>query len=159
MSAAVHAVDPTIPVYGVQTLETVVGEYTTARRLSVTLIVSFAALALLLAGVGVNGVMAYSVSQRSHEIGIRMALGAKPQDVLQMVARHGAVLAAIGTAAGVVGAVALARLISSLLFRVSALDVGTYMAGAVALAGIVLLASWIPAKRATRVDPMVTLSG
>ena len=157
ISEAVHAVDPTIPVYAVQTLESVVAENTTSRRLSVTLIASFAALALLLAGVGVYGVMAYSVSQRNHEIGIRMALGAKPEDVLQMIARHGVMLAGIGIGAGFVGAVALTRLMRTLLFRVSALDVGTYVVGATALTAIVMLASWLPAKRATRVDPMVAL--
>ena len=157
VSEAVHEVDPTIPVYAVQTLESIVAESTSSRRLAVTLIASFALLALVLAGVGVYGVMAYAVSQRNHEIGIRMALGAKPEDVLQMVARHSGVIAAIGIGAGFLGALALTRLMASILFRVNALDVGTYAVGAVALAGMVMLASWIPAKRATQVDPMVAL--
>jgi len=157
VSAAVHAVDANIPVYDVRTLESVVADNTMSRRLSATLIASFAGLALLLAGVGVYGVMAYSVSQRNHEIGIRMALGAKPEDVLQMVGRHGFVLAGIGIGSGIVGAAALTRLMAALLFRVSALDMGTYALGAVTLLMIVILASWIPARRATRIDPIVAL--
>jgi putative ABC transport system permease protein len=157
LGAAVHAVDPTIPVYDVRTLESVVAENTVSRRLSATLIASFAGLALLLAGVGVYGVMAYSVSQRNHEIGIRMALGAKPEDVLQMIGRHGVLLAGIGIGAGILGAAALTRLIAALLFRVSALDITTYVLGAGTLLVIVILASWIPAKRATRIDPIVAL--
>jgi putative ABC transport system permease protein len=157
IAAAVHGVDPSIPVYDVRTLESVLAENTISRRLSAALIASFAGLALLLAGVGVYGVMAYSVSQRNHEIGIRMALGAKPEDVLQMIGRHGLVLAGIGISSGILGAAALTRLMAALLFRVSALDAGTYALGAGALLVIVILASWIPAKRATRIDPIVAL--
>lgn len=157
LSAAVHAVDPSIPVYEVRTLEGVVAENTASRRLTVTLILSFAGLALVLAGVGVYGVMAYSVSQRNHEIGIRMALGAEPEDVLHMIGRHGALLAGIGIGAGIVGAAVLTRLIAALLFRVSALDAGTYVLGAGTLLVIVMLASWIPARKATRIDPIVAL--
>lgn len=157
LSEAVHAVDAGIPVYDVRTLESVVAENTASRRLTVTLIVSFAGLALLLAGVGVYGVMAYSVSQRNHEIGIRMALGAEPEDVLHMIGRHGALLAALGIAVGIVGAAALTRLIAALLFRVNALDAGTYAFATGTLVVIVALASWIPAKRATRIDPIVAL--
>lgn len=157
LRAAVHSVDPGIPVYGVRTLESVVAENTVSRRWTVTLIASFAALALLLAGVGVYGVMAYSVSRRNHEIGIRMALGAEPEDVLHMIGRQGALLAGIGIGLGLLGASVLTRLIAALLFRVSALDVGTYFVGAVTLLIIVLLASWIPARRATRIDPIVAL--
>ena len=157
LSAAVHAVDPSIPVFDLRTLESVVAENTASRRLTVTLIVSFAGLALLLAGVGVYGVMAYSVSQRNHEIGIRMALGAEPEDVLRMIGRHGALLAVIGIGAGIVSAAMLTRLLAALLFRVSALDAGTYALGVGTLLVIVALASWIPAKRATRIDPIVAL--
>ena len=157
LGAAVHAVDPSIPLFDLRTLDSVVAENTSSRRLTVTLIVSFAGLALLLAGVGVYGVMAYSVSQRNHEIGIRMALGAEPEDVVQMIGRHGALLAAIGISAGIVGAALLTRLIAALLFRVSALDAGAYAVGVGTLLVIVALASWIPAKRATRIDPIVAL--
>jgi putative ABC transport system permease protein len=157
VSAAVHAVDPNIPLYDVRTLESIVADNTMPRRLSATLIASFAGLALLLAGVGVYGVMAYSVNQRNHEIGIRMALGAKPEDVLHLIGRHGFVLAGIGIGSGIVGAAALTRLMAALLFRVSALDMGTYALGAGTLLAIVILASWIPARRATRIDPIVAL--
>jgi putative ABC transport system permease protein len=135
----------------------VVAENTLSRRLSAALIASFAGLALLLAGVGIYGVMTYSVSQRNHEIGIRMALGAKPEDVLQMIGRHGVVLAGIGIGAGIVGAAALTRLMAALLFRVNALDISTYVLGAGMLLAIVILASWIPAQRATLIDPIVAL--
>jgi putative ABC transport system permease protein len=114
VSAVVHAVDPNIPLYDVRTLGSVVAENTMSRRLSATLIASFAGLALLLAGVGVYGVMAYSVSQRNHEIGIRMALGAKPEDVLEMIGRHGVTLAGAGIGSGIVGAAALTRLMAVL---------------------------------------------
>jgi putative ABC transport system permease protein len=125
--------------------------------LSVVLISSFAALALILAGVGIYGVMAYSVTQRNQEIGVRMALGAEPDDVLRMVVRQGMRLAVTGIIIGFVGAVALTRLIASLLFRVSAFDEGTFISGVVMLAIVVLLASWLPARRASRVDPIVAL--
>jgi putative ABC transport system permease protein len=157
LGAAVHSVDPGIPVFAVRTLESVVAENSGARRLTVTLIGSFAGLAVVLAGVGVYGVMAYSVAQRNHEIGIRMALGAEPEDVLHMIGRHGALLAGIGISLGLLGASLLTRLIAALLFRVSALDIGTYLIGAVALLLIVLLACWIPARRATRIDPIIAL--
>lgn len=157
ISAAVHSIDPNIPVFSVRPLEEVIAENTASRRLSVTLIASFAALALVLAGVGVYGVTAYSVSQRNHEIGIRMALGASPRDVLNMIARHSVALAVIGIAAGIMGALALTRLMTTVLFHVSALDLSTYVAGAGASAVIILLASWVPARRATRVDPLVAL--
>ena len=138
-------------------LEDIVSENTASRRLSVVLIGSFAVLALVLAGVGVYGVMAYVVTQRGHEIGIRMALGAHHRDILGMVLRQGLRLALIGIAAGLAGAFVLTHLMSSLLFHVSALDGETFALGATALGGIVLLACYLPARRATRVDPLVAL--
>ncbi|HXJ06660.1 MAG TPA: ABC transporter permease [Candidatus Acidoferrum sp.] len=154
---AVHSLDPDIPVYEIRPLEDIVNENTASRRLSVLLIGSFAILALLLAAVGVYGVMAYVVTQRGHEIGIRMALGASQRDILGMVFQQGLRLALIGIIAGLAGAVALTRVISNLLFHVSALDVPILASGALALAAIVLLACWLPARRATRVDPILTL--
>jgi putative ABC transport system permease protein len=155
--AAVASLDPDVPLYEVRPLEDIVSENTASRRLSVVLIGSFAVLALVLAGVGVYGVMAYVVTQRGHEIGIRMALGANQKNILDMVLRQGLRLATIGIAIGLAGALALTHLISSLLFRVSALDAETFVLGAIALGGIVLLACYLPARRATRVDPLVAL--
>ena len=155
--ATIQSVDPDIPLFDVRPLESIVAENSASRRLAVLLIGSFAVLALVLAGVGVYGVMAYVVTQRGHEIGIRMALGANQKDILEMVLRQGLRLALIGITVGLAGALALTRLMTGLLFHVSALDPATFVSGAVALAGIVLIASWVPARRATRVDPIITL--
>jgi predicted permease len=157
VQAAVLSIDPDVPLYEVRPLREIVDESTASRRLSVVLISSFAALALILAGVGIYGVMAYSVTQRNQEIGVRMALGAEPDDVLRMVVRQGMRLAVTGIVIGFVGAVALTRLIASLLFHVSAFDEGTFISGVAMLAMVVLLASWLPARRASRVDPIVAL--
>jgi putative ABC transport system permease protein len=157
LRTAMHAVDADIPLFDVRSLDDVVAENYLSRQLSVALIGSFAALALLLAAVGVYGVMAYSVTQRNHEIGVRMALGAKPGDVLGMILRQGLRLSLIGMVAGLAAAAGLARGMASLLFQVSALDTATFLAGAAILCGVVLLACWVPARRATRVDPLVAL--
>jgi len=143
--------------YDVRSMEDIVSESTASRRLSVVLIGSFAGLALLLAGVGVYGVMAYVVTQRGHEIGIRMALGADQRNILEMVLRQGFRLALFGIAGGLVGALALTHFLSSMLFHVSALDVETFALGAVGLGLVLLLACCLPARRATRVDPLVAL--
>jgi predicted permease len=155
--AAVRSLDPDVPLYDVRAFEDIVSEYSASRRLSVVLIGSFAVLALVLAGVGVYGVMAYVVTQRRHEIGIRMALGANQRNILEMVLRQGLRLALVGIAAGLVGALVLTHFLSSLLFRVSALDVETFALGALTLSLILLLACCLPARRATRVDPLVAL--
>jgi len=155
--AAVAALDADVPLYEVRPLEDIVNENTASRRLSVVLLGSFAMLALVLAGVGVYGVMAYVVTQRGQEIGIRMALGAHHKDILGMVLRQGLRLALIGIAIGLGGALVLTRVIGSLLFHVNALDAETFALGAVMLSAIVLLACYLPARRATRVDPLVAL--
>jgi putative ABC transport system permease protein len=122
-----------------------------------TLLSVFAALALVLAGVGIYGVMAYSVAQRTHEFGIRMALGAQRADVLRSVLAQGLLRAGIGLAIGGVAALALAHFLSSLLFEVQPTDPTTFTAVALGLFGLALLACYIPARRATKVDPMVAL--
>ena len=112
---------------------------------------------LLLAGIGVYGVISYLVSQRRQEIGIRIALGATMQNVLSMVLLRGARLAAFGILAGILGALALTRLISSVLFEVSAFDPATFAIGVVVLIVLILLACWLPARRAAKIDPIITL--
>jgi predicted permease len=154
---AVHEVDAYQPVEGVRTLDEVLGRETAQRRLGVTLLAAFAALALLLAALGIYGVLAFFVVQHTPEIGVRMALGARPADVLRLVVFKGMRLALAGVALGLAGAFALTRLMSSQLFGVSAADPLTYAGLALLLAAVALLACLIPARRATKVDPMVAL--
>jgi len=127
------------------------------RRLATWLIAVFAGLALVLAAIGLYGVMAYAVTQRTREIGIRMALGAKRTDVLRMIVGHGMKMAAIGMAAGIAGAFALARLMSSLVFETSTTDLPTFITVGVSLALFIFLACYVPSLRATRVDPNIAL--
>jgi predicted permease len=155
--SAVHSLDADLPVFDERPLADIVADNSASRRLSAMLIGAFAILALLLAGVGVYGVISYLVSQRYHEIGIRMALGAASRDVLAMVLLQGAGMAGLGIAVGLLVSIVLTRLIASLLFQVSALDLATFVAGVSVLGGLVLFACWVPARRATRVDPLVAL--
>jgi putative ABC transport system permease protein len=127
------------------------------QRFNMLLLGLFAALALILAAVGIYGAMAYSVSQRTHEIGIRTALGAQRQDVLRLVMTDGAKIAGLGIATGIAGALVLTRLMASLLFEVRPTDPATFVSVALLLALVVLAACYIPARRAMRVDPMVAL--
>ncbi|MGB7922912.1 MAG: ABC transporter permease [Pyrinomonadaceae bacterium] len=153
----VLAVDKDQPVYNIRAMEQVVQRSFTQPRLIANLLAVFAALSLMLAAVGIYGVMSYYVSQRTHEIGIRMALGAQPQDVLKMVLRQGLRLTLIGVGVGLLTALALARVISSLLYGVSFIDPPTYLIFPLLLGGVALLASYIPAHRATKVDPLLAI--
>jgi putative ABC transport system permease protein len=151
------AIDPDIPVYGVQTMKAYLAQNTEQPRLSVVLLAGLAGLALVLALIGIYGVISYSVAQRTPEIGLRMALGATRGDVLRMIVRQAVVLIGAGVASGVAAAIALGSVMRSLLFQVSERDPVTVVAIAVLLAGVGLIASIVPAYRAARVDPLVAL--
>jgi len=153
----VVALDKDQPVSDIRTLEDVVGEAVGPQRFAMMLLGAFAALALVLASVGIYGVMAYSVSQRTHEIGVRMALGAPRGNVLGMVVGEALVLAMIGAGLGLAGAWGLTRLLSSLLYSVRSTDPLTFTLVPLVLVGVSAFASYIPARRATRVDPIVAL--
>jgi predicted permease len=153
----IHAVDPDVAVYGIRTMQDRLYDSLARQRFASTLLGAFAAFALLLAAVGIYGVMSYLVTQSTHDIGLRVALGAQPGNILALVVRQGMELAAIGILAGLAGAAALTRVMASLLFGVSATDAVTFGAVAVLLAAVAFAATVIPAGRATRVDPMVAL--
>lgn len=153
----IGAIDKDQPVYGVTMLEESLSKSAVPRRYMSLLLAAFAALALTLAAVGLYGVMSYTVSQRTHEIGVRVALGAQRADVLKLVLRQGMVLVLMGAAVGLVAAVVLTRLMESLLYGVSATDPATFVAIVLLLAAVSLLACYIPARRATRIDPLVAL--
>ena len=153
----IWTVDNQIPVTRVQTMREIMAASVAGQRFNMLLLGIFASVALALAGVGIYGVISYSVTQRTHEIGIRMALGAQTRDVLKLILGQGLLLAAIGVVIGVAGAFALTRVMSSLLFGVSATDPATFTVVALLLIAVALLASYIPARRAMKVDPMVAL--
>lgn len=153
----VHAVDPDQPVSNIATLDEQLENGTQSRRVGMLLLVAFAALAFLLAVMGIYAVLAYFVTQRSAEIGVRLALGATPRAILGLVLKKGMSLALIGVAIGLVAALVLTRLMASLLFEVSASDPATFAIIALLLTSVALLACYIPARRATKVDPLVAL--
>ena len=153
----VQALDPDQPIAAVKPMSEWVGSSIATERYRTTLLGSFAALAMILAATGIYGVMSYSVTQRTHEIGVRMALGARQFDVLKMVVRQGMVLVVIGVILGLAGAFALTRVMASLLFEVTTKDPITFSAVSALLIAVAFIACYVPARRATRVDPLVAL--
>jgi putative ABC transport system permease protein len=154
---AVLAVDHDQPVYNIGTVEQLVSRSVARRRSNMLLLGIFAVLAMVIAAVGIYGVMSYSITQRKHEIGIRIALGASRRDILRMILGYGLTLALAGVAAGSVAALILTRLIKNLLFDVSATDPATFLLISLALIGVALAACAVPARRALKVDPMIAL--
>ena len=157
LEAAVRAKDPSLPVTNVATLDDVMANTVREQRFATTLMAGFALLAMTLAAVGIYGVISYSVSQRTREIGVRLALGANAGAVRRLVIAQGMLPAVIGVACGVAGAAGLSRFVSGLLFGVSALDLATFAAIPLLLLLLALAATLVPAVRATRVDPMQAL--
>jgi putative ABC transport system permease protein len=153
----IQAVDPNLPVFDVKSMDDVIGVSLAARRFSAELVGAFAVLALLLASLGIYGLLAYMVGQRSHEIGVRMALGAQPENIRKMVLAHGALLAGIGIIVGVVFAGIAAPMLSTLLYGVHPMDPLVFVTVPALLMLVALLASYIPAHSATKVDPIVAL--
>jgi putative ABC transport system permease protein len=155
--AQVQALDPTLPVFGAQTLTQTVSDSLAQRRFSMEMIASFAATALLLAALGIYGVISYMVSERTQEIGIRLALGAQPRNILRLVLGQGLRLALTGAVVGLICAIGLSHLMTNLLYGVRSTDPLTFAAVAFVFIGVALLACYLPARRATKVDPMVAL--
>jgi ABC-type antimicrobial peptide transport system permease subunit len=155
--AAVRELDPQIAIYAVKTMNDAVSQSLWRQRLQGQVLGIFAALALLLATVGIYGVISYTVAQRTREIGVRVALGAQRRNVLALVLGQGMRLVAIGIGTGVLGALALTQTLSSLLYGVSATDVTTYATVPLVLGAIALAATYLPASRATRVDPLTAI--
>ncbi len=155
--AAIREMDRSAPIAGVTTIERLIGESTAQRRFQMLLLGLFAALALAIAAIGVYGLNYYHVTQRTQEIGVRMALGAQRRDVIRLILGQGLRLVSAGVALGLVAALALGRLIESLLFGTRPVDLGTFAAVLVVIGVLGLVASYLPARRATKVDPMVAL--
>ncbi|MEO5754299.1 MAG: ABC transporter permease [Chthoniobacterales bacterium] len=153
----VQAIDPTLPIAHVRTLEQVIADSIAPQRLSVVLLTVFAGLALVLASIGIYGVMSFLVVQRTHEIGVRMALGAQRGDVLRLVISQAGVLIGAGTVIGLIVALLSSSVLRSVLYATSALDLSTFFIVTLTLAFVAFLASYIPARRATRADPMIAL--
>jgi putative ABC transport system permease protein len=153
----VQRLDPSQPPYGIMTLENALAESVAPRRFNLLLLGTFAASAVLLAVIGIYGVMSYAVTQRTREIGIRMALGARRGEIVRLVVGQGMAVALTGIAAGTAAALGLTRLIATLLFDVKPNDPLTFAAVVIALTATALLASWVPALKAARVDPLLAL--
>jgi predicted permease len=154
---AVHFVDPAQPVYALRSMSDVIGASVAPRRTNTVLLTLFGGLAVILAAVGVYAVLSYGVTQRTREIGVRVALGAQRQDVVRLIVRQGAVLSAIGIVVGVAGALALSRFVSALLYQVDPHDVRVFVGAPLLLGLVAIVAMLTPALRATRVDPLTAL--
>jgi predicted permease len=152
-----RALDATLPLARVGSMEDVVVRAVARERFDLILVAVFGAAALLLAAVGLYGVMAYLVAQRTREVGIRIALGGQPRDVRRLVVQQGLAIAGIGLIGGIAAALVLARSLTSLLFGVRPADPATYVAIVALLLGVAFVASWLPARRATRIDPVAAL--
>src|SRR4030095_9536241 len=157
LRSEIQNLDRNLPVYDIKTLTEHISEALSQERLIATLLGIFGLLALLLAAVGIYGLMSYSVTQRTREIGVRMALGARSRDVLSLIVTRGLILTSIGIGIGLAAAIALTRLAGGLLFGISATDPMTFVVVPLILAGVALGACPCPARRATKVDPMVAL--
>jgi ABC-type antimicrobial peptide transport system permease subunit len=157
MVSAIHEVDPTIPVYDIRTMDDRLKDSLARQRFATIMLGSFSVFAMILAIVGVYGVMSHLVTQGTHDIGVRMALGAQRNRIVSMVIRQGMELTAAGVVLGLVGAALMTRVIASLLFGVSATDLATFASVPLTLVVIALVASYVPALRATRVDPVIAL--
>jgi putative ABC transport system permease protein len=157
LRSIVRDLDPALALFGLEPLTQTLSSSMGQRRFTMLVLGVFAAVALILAAVGVHGVLSYTVAQRTREIGIRMALGANPAGVRSLVVTQGVALIIKGLALGLLGALAVTRILSTLLYGVSARDPVTFAGVALALGGVALLASWFPARRAAGVDPMVAL--
>jgi predicted permease len=153
----VRSLDPNLPVSNIKSLGEMIHERVSPKRLMTYILAVFALIALLLASVGIYGVMSYAVTQRTREIGVRMALGAQAADVLKLIVRNGMSMALIGVAIGLAGAYGLTRLLVNLLFKTTPTDPLTFAGVSLALIVVALIACYVPARRATRVDPLVAL--
>jgi putative ABC transport system permease protein len=163
MVAAIRSVmreiDPRAMLSSVDSMDAIVSNSVSRPRLYAVLVGAFAIVAMMLAAIGIYGVMAFVVSQRTHEMGIRMALGARPRAVMGLVLRQSAVLIAIGVTVGLSGAAAASRALEGLLFGLTPFDALTFIAASLLFAAVAGLASWIPARRATRIEPVIALRG
>jgi putative ABC transport system permease protein len=153
----VASIDKDIAVANIQTMQRILNDSVAGRRLNMMLLTVFATVALILASVGIYGVLSYSIAQRTHEIGVRMALGAKATDVLKLVVGDGLKLVLAGISVGLTGAFLLTEVMKSLLFEVSATDPLTFAVIPLILTAVAMLSSYVPARRAMKVDPMVAL--
>jgi putative ABC transport system permease protein len=153
----VQSVDPSVPVFGVRTMDALMTDYLAQRRFALELLGTFAGVALLLASIGIYGVMAYTFSRRINEIGIRMAMGAQRHDILKIAVGEGLLIVVFGLAAGLLGSLVLTRFLQTMLFNVKPGDPATFLAISLLLALVTLLACFVPARRASRVDPLIAL--